>query len=301
MRPLQPKAKKLLAIAKYPVALAILFYVLGQADTEKIADYLKQIPPLWLVLSFVCFATAQFFAVWRMNDYYHSLGRPLDFGYALRLHYVSLFYNIVLPGGIGGDGYKIFLLKKQADYPAKEGIRIQLATRTNGLLILLLTIAATLFFLPLPEAFSWLPWAGAGAGLIGIFLYFEIIPRLLRLPRALEWQALPYSIGLQLFNVLCMVCLYLGLGDGTEWAGYVLLFQCAAIAGMIPISIGGLGIREFTFFYGAALLNDYTGFSLNPELGVVISLLVFAITLASALIGLLWMGRISQMKPCAGL
>lgn len=290
--------KRILSFAKYPVALAILVYVLRQADTQRMLILIEQAPPLALVGALAAFTLAQWFAVLRMNVYYAHAGRPINLGYSLRLHYVALFYNIILPGGIGGDGYKVYILKKQVGYPAGEGIRIQLLTRTNGLLVLLISLALTLPFLDLPidSRFVW----SAAIGLIGCGVagYFVLMPYILKATRHMELRALPYSCGVQGCNVLCMVALWMGFSDGTHLADYIFLFQLAAVAGMIPLTIGGLGIREFTFFYGAEWLNRFTGAALDPEMGVVISLLVFAVTALSALVGLVWINRIRSMRPC---
>jgi uncharacterized membrane protein YbhN (UPF0104 family) len=292
-------AKKFFSYAKYPIALVILYFVLQAADVERIWEHMKQTPPWALIGSFVAFTIAQYFAVIRMNAYYADRGRPLNLAYSFKLHYVGLFYNIVLPGGIGGYGYKVFLLKRKAGYPAKEGILIQLLTRTNGLLILMISLVALLPFLPIPLPTPLM--AGVSVVLIaaGIAIYFWLIPRLLKGNRAMEWRALPYSCGVQGFNLLSMVLLWAGLSDGQHLADYMFLFQAAAIAGMIPVTIGGLGIREFTFFYGADWINRLGDTALDPEMGIVISLLVFAVTAASALIGLIWIGRIGKMMPCA--
>jgi len=294
--------KRLFSYAKYPIALAILYVVLQAADAQRIWAHMREMPVWALIASFAAFSIAQYIAVLRMNAYYAHIGRPLDFLYSLKLHYVALFYNIILPGGIGGDGYKVYLLKRRAGYPAKEGIRIQLLTRTNGLLILMLSLMLLLPFLPSPFPLWAVVLAALGLAALGTVAYFWLIPVLLRGSRAMEWRALPYSCGVQGFNLLSMVLLWAGLShSGAHLADYMFLFQAAAVAGMIPVTIGGLGIREFTFFYGAEWINRFSTTTLDPEMGIVISLLVFAVTAASALIGLIWLGRIRTLSPCATL
>ncbi len=291
--------KRILGFAKYPIALLILYWVLQAADWDAIQTHVKAISPPLLIAAILCFTLAQMASALRMNAYYRHMGKPLSFAYGIRLYYVALFYNVILPGGIGGDAYKVYLLKKQMDYPIGEGIRIQLATRTNGLLVLLLSLYLTLPFMGLPFPMPLILAAVLLSCACTIIGYAILSRMLLKEVSRMEWRALPYSVGVQGFNILCMICLWAALSDGAQLIPYVFLFQLAAIAGMIPISIGGLGIREFTFFYGATLIGQLTGTALDPELGVVISLLVFAITVISALIGLLWIERIQQMSPCA--
>lgn len=299
----QPKSafKRYLSMAKYPIAIAILIYVLGQADIEKIVGYVLHIPPLWLLLSFVFFTLAQILSTMRMNYYYRTIERRIELRYSLVLYYVGLFYNIILPGGIGGDAYKVYLLKKVADYPVRQGIRIQLLTRANGLLILLLMLYVSACFMIFPWPSVYTVGLAVVASIGTIAAYFILSRRLLKEAFLVGVRALPYSLGVQGFNVLTMVALWYGLGGGVHLADCVFLFQLAAIAGMIPVTIGGLGIREFTFFYGADVINRFSNGQLDGEFGVTISLLVFAITAVSACIGLIWLGKIEKMKPCVAV
>lgn len=290
--------KTLLAYGKYVVAFAILYLVVNQADTDSLKHYASTINPLYLILAFIFFTIGQIASTFRMGAYYAHIGKPIDFKYNIILYYVGLFYNIIFPGGIGGDGYKIYLLNKQANYPIKEGIKIQLATRTNGLLVLLLSIYATICFIPLPFNSTLIVGAAIGLSIVTIISYMFLSRRLFGMENKMEWRALPYSFLVQGMNILCMASLWWGLSDGKFLAEYILLFQVAAIAGMIPITIGGLGIREFTFFYGAGVISLFTGYAIDGELGIVISLLVFAITLVSAVFGLIWLHPISRMHPC---
>ncbi len=290
--------KKWIAVAKYPIALLILYFVLRQADWHAIVGYAQNIPLVILLLVFALFTVAQCLSAARMNLYYRKVGKPLHWWYNVQLYYVGLVYNILLPGGIGGDAYKIYLLKRQKDYPVGEGVRIQLATRGNGLLVLLLSAYAMLPFIDLPLSRPQVLLLVVGLVVVTVAGYVVASRLLLKDIARIEWSALPYSVGVQGLNVLCMTLLWANLTQDGYLAEYILLFQLAAIAGMIPITIGGLGIRELTFFYGAQWISHISGNSVDGELGVVISLLMFAITVMSAVIGLRWLHSIGKMNPC---
>ena len=294
-RGMKQHAKRLWGWLKLPIAFGLLYLVLRQLELEQLYATAKTASPLWLVIAFVIFSLCQLFTVSRMNAYYRWEGFHLDFWYSFKLHYVGMFYNLVLPGGIGGDGYKVWLLKKNADYPAKKGIQIQLLTRTNGLLVLLMTILLTLPFVF--KAYVEVSTIALliGAGVLMLVGYLYVFIRLIRGQRSYEWRAMPYSLGVQAFSVMSMMALWQAIGAPGDPASYILLFQCAAIAGMIPISIGGLGLREFTFLYGAQLMNQLRdGAMVDAEQGVLISLLVFALNLITAAIGLIWLNAIGR-------
>lgn len=285
--------KKMLGFAKYPIALAIVCWVFSRADGERIIGLATAMSPWWLVAGFLAFGVAQLFAVKRMNAYYDHAEKPIGFGYSLRLHYVALFYNIVLPGGIGGDGYKVYQLHRRAHYPVKEGIKIQILTRLNGLLVLGLTLCTT--FALLPGVLPYQPALALGGAALGVGAYVALMRHLFNASLPMEWRALPWSAGVQGFNVLCMLALWQGLGHHGDVLAAIFLFQAAAVAGMLPITIGGLGVRELTFFYGASLLGG-----MDAEAGVAVSLLVFGTTLAHALIGLVWMGNMNNRSHSHG-
>ena len=51
----------------------------------------------------------------------------------IKLYYVGMFYNLFLPGGIGGDGYKVWMLRREFSSSWKSLILISFLERLNGL------------------------------------------------------------------------------------------------------------------------------------------------------------------------
>ncbi len=64
---------------------------------------------------------------------------------------------------------------------------------------------------------------------------------------------------------------------------YGILFLISSVVSVIPISIGGVGLRELTFLYS----SDY--FPINAEVGILAAFLFFVITLISSSIGILFL------------
>jgi len=60
---------------------------------------------------------------------------------------------------------------------------------------------------------------------------------------------------------------------------YLFIFLVSSVVAVLPLTIGGMGARELTFFYFAGLLQMETGIS------VMVSLLFFLISLASSIPG----------------
>jgi hypothetical protein len=75
---------------------------------------------------------------------------------------------------------------------------------------------------------------------------------------------------------------------------YIVLYCAASITGMLPISVGGAGIKEGTYLYGAGKLQLYAHSTVDGSLGVEISLCIFFLMLAASLPGLLWLNKVEK-------
>ncbi len=284
-------------LLKYALALALLYWVLSQAGLADIGATLSGISPLWLIAAFMLFNLGQWASSERMRYYYRQAGYTLEPGFTLKLTYVSMFFNLLVPGGIGGDAYRVAILKKLDNIPLGTGVRLQFSNRASGLVvimlfILLLMIASSLAIEGWVMA-SGLPLALAmlfgGYGFILLPILKESVDTAIG---AFFWSVLVQGLGL---TAAAMVCI--GLGGGDFLTDYLLLYLLAQLAGMAPVTIGGLGLRELTFYYGAMWMQGYGEVPLQPELGVALSLACFGLTLAMALIGLIWVGRIRKTAP----
>ena len=92
-------------------------------------------------------------------------------------------------------------------------------------------------------------------------------------------QCLGLSIILQLFGMIGAYLLGKGLGLGLGFGFYLSVLPLIAILTVLPISFSGLGVREGGFIYFFHLKG------VPMEKAVALSLSVFAIQAAAALIG----------------
>jgi len=68
------------------------------------------------------------------------------------------------------------------------------------------------------------------------------------------------------------------------------LFLVSSVVAVLPLTIGGVGVRELTFLYGLEFIGE------EPSLGVTFSFLFFIITAISSLMGLFLLNRLSVEK-----
>jgi uncharacterized membrane protein YbhN (UPF0104 family) len=94
-----------------------------------------------------------------------------------------------------------------------------------------------------------------------------------------------YGFAVQLLQVLCAWFLLLALGESGNHLSYLVIFLVSSAVAVLPISIGGVGVRELTFLYGSQLLN------VDINIAVGISFLFYLITALVSLAGVWYVFR----------
>ena len=264
-------------LVKLAFMAGALWLVARHLDLPALGRTLRHARLPWLVVATGLFIASKLIASVRLNRFFKAIAIPLSEGYNLRLYWLGMYYNLFLPGGIGGDGYKVYLLGRQ--FPGRRTVifRALLLDRLSGMLallvLLLLLFAGTdypgwwrvgaLVLVPLGLALSY--------GL-GSWLFKEFRPAFGRT----SWQAL----GVQGAQVLQAWALLAALGAaGGPVLPYLLVFLASSIAAVLPLTVGGLGARELVFLYGAQL------FGLDAAVAVSVSVLFYVITAAVSLVG----------------
>ncbi len=292
------KFPRFIIIIKYLIAALLLWGVFSCLDGAELYKNIRSIPVSLLISALLAFNLAQFLCAERMRYYYARAGRQISWWFNLMLYYVGMFFNIFIPGGFGGDAYKIHILKKKGEFPVREGIRLQLSIRASGLYSLLLFMALSVFFMPVSADINQnLVISGVSGFVLLVSVgYFFSVRWILKESFATAFSVLRFSLPIQGLSLLCAALLTIGLGQGYYLPEYLFLFIIAAILGMFPVTIGGLGIREMVFLYGANYLSWFTGTNVSAEMGVALSLCNLAVTLGSSLLGLLFWERVKQYK-----
>jgi uncharacterized membrane protein YbhN (UPF0104 family) len=287
------KKNHLILSLKLLLIVAAFILIFQKADTAKIGGYLTAINPIAVILSYLLIVFAQIISALRMQYYFKTEGVNLNTKFSSGLYFVGMFLNTILPGGIGGDGYKVYLIGKLASFPRMKILRILISERASGLLILMLLTFFIAYFSDVKNLILHAPILLILGAIITIPAYFFSIRILLNEQPKTAIGAAPYSLLIQLSGIAIIVTILAGLGlDITQFSntsGYIVLFLVSSVLSILPISIGGVGIRELSFMYGATLLG------LNPELGVAIALIYFVINLLCSLNGLFFWHKLERM------
>jgi glycosyltransferase 2 family protein len=240
----------------------------------------------------------------RFRDLLRGAGIGASYAELLRGYLVAGFFNLVLPGAILGDAWRVWDVRESTGR-GSEVLGIVALERLVSLVALALLALAALPFLPLAPGLGWV--RGALAGSAGACLAASALalhpagiafargalvrapwlgPRVTGIggralaaletlaarPRALA-AAFAWSAAAQGLTVLAVFCLGMPLGAPVAFAWYAAIVPSVALLATLPVSIGGAGVREVLYVacFGAV--------GMRPEAALALSLAVFAVSL----------------------
>jgi uncharacterized protein (TIRG00374 family) len=170
--------KPLKTAAKIIISCLALYFVFRNIDPDSLWDHLKQSNLVLLVAGGLFFVLSKIISAYRLNYFFRSIGVNLSEKLNLRLYWLGMFYNLFLPGGIGGDGFKVYYLHKNFDASVQKSLLAILFDRLTGLISLGFLCILFALFLPeniFPNAYLII------CMVLGIFLFYFVVYRWFRL------------------------------------------------------------------------------------------------------------------------
>lgn len=264
-------------IVKVGLSVVALVIVFRKVDLRQIGEVLSNSQWLWFVPAIILVAGSKILAAFRLNVFFRIIGLQLAEWMNLQLYWVGMYYNLFLPGGIGGDAYKIFLLRQQGQGNIRDLVLATLSDRAIGLLALfIMALGMTPWLNTGLWWHAWLPW---GIPLL-IGLAWIALRMIKRSFLPVFWPTLGWSVGVQGLQVIAVICLLVMIGQSGSWLGFLFLFLLSSVLTALPISYGGAGAREIAFYFGATQLG------LPEAPAVSISLLFYLCSLMVSLSGM---------------
>lgn len=238
---------------------------------------------LWyILLALLSYALSQLIASSRLNSFLKVIGLHISERYNLRLYQVGLLYNFFLPGGIGGDGYKIYFLKKHYAIRGRKVLSAVFFDRLSGLWALSIITGCLIIFMPrlaIPNALTIsILIVGTATYIYFLQLFFSAF-----LSRFMITHL--KALAVQSFQTLSAIAILYALGFDGKFSPYLLIFLVSSLVAIVPSILGGAGLRESLMAFGA----EY--FQLDPHLAVLISLIFYMISLLVASSGLYYILR----------
>ncbi len=294
---MQIKKHSLLRVIKLALLSLALWWVFTNIDASKVDALMKQSNPWMLLGAVISFWLAQAMSGLRMRYYFSQAGIALGRKFSVAIYLVASFYNFLLPGGIGGDAYKVYVISRMKLIPLPKGVRIALSERASGLFILCVILLLLVFY---TKSYLLIPY-GYWLSLLAVCLlpigYFVSAKLLLHERPKTALGAMVYSLCVQGLNIVCVLFLLDGLSVwqlGIEQVlAYILLFLLASVASVLPLTIGGVGLRELVFLYGASFLDT------DAETGVALALMFFLVSIVVSMHGAVLQHRLAMYEEQA--
>jgi len=273
--------KILKTIAKLLISVLALYFVFKKIDLTLLWETIIGANFIFLFVAALLFVSSQFVSSIRLLYFFKDISIHLGKLYNWKLYLLGMYYNLLFPGGIGGDGYKVYLLEKMHQKGKVKIIKALLFDRLSGLLGLLVWLCVIL------ALYSSIVSGNLGhivVLLIVILLLIVVSYVLVRYIFATHLASFMPSLVLSLLiqGLQLGVCLAIlaSFGVNQNILAYLALFLISSIAAVVPITIGGAGARELTFLAGA----DYFPIEINIAIGL--SVIFYIITVLASFIGL---------------
>ncbi|MFI5138176.1 MAG: lysylphosphatidylglycerol synthase transmembrane domain-containing protein [Sphingobacteriales bacterium] len=290
---IQPKTPKqrfwniVKTVLKIGVTTALLVWVFSKVPVHLLKNRLLHANYWWMLAALVCVLSSMIVSSWRLLSFFRSIGLKLNPKYNLRLYFLGLFYNFLLPGGIGGDGYKMYLINKTYKTPLKKLFWAVMFDRLSGLWAIGLITVALIFLIPQIDIHIAIP---LGIFAAGSALYYFVAYKFFKDYTKYFFEAHLKALLLQSLQLLAIVCVLLGQDFSGKFSPYLLSFLISALAAIVPITAGGAGAREAIF----TKLADV--FPMDKGLAVFLPASFYIISLIVALLGVYYVIRPSRLQ-----
>lgn len=300
--------------AKIAISGVLIGIIVSRLDLPVFFGYWHELSPAAIaaLLALVAMQTT-IIAGARLKLVLECFGRRQPLRSTARVAWCGFFFEQVALGIVGGDAMRLWLLHR-VGIPVREAFKALLVDRCIGFAALVFLVALGLPALlehvsalhqQLSAPLTWTALgAGLAAGLAGLLLIperyrrhpvFSEIGRMLSISlrdayvRNRLLLTFSYAGTIHLLNVLIFFLIASNLGLPISLAQWFCIVPAALLFSMIPVSIGGWGLREGIFIFGLGALD------VRPEEAAVVSILfglaLLAVTLPG---GLVWLSHRKQ-------
>lgn len=273
-------------ILKIAVTTVLLWYVFSKVPLRQVKSRFIHANYWWMFAALVTFCISTIVSSWRLLSFIKSIGLKLDWRFNLRLYLLGMFYNFLLPGGIGGDGYKIWLLNKRYKLSAKKVFWALLFDRLSGLWAIGLIVCALIIFVPQIDLHFAIP---GSIFIVGTAIYYAVVHFFFKDYGRYFFTAHAKAVLVQSLQVLTILLVLLGQDFHGKFAPYLLSFLISALAAVLP-TLGGAGAREAIFTSLSKVFDMQVG------LAVFLSISFYLLSLIVALFGIYYLLRPSRLE-----
>lgn len=269
----------LLWILKIAVSAGLLSWLLSGVDLSRLAAQVRSASPAWLAAALALYLVMILISAWRWDLLLRAQQVHVRVGTLISSFLVATFFNNFLPSNIGGDVIRIGDTARQARSKTLA-TTVVLVDRGVGLLglVFVAAVGATLaargngVMGPLGPGLLWAALAAGLAVAVPVLLLPHSVGKLLQPLRAIhqEWVGVrierlvgalgrfrdaPRALAACFLGAIMVQAVLVGfyaavayaIGVRISVAHLAILVPVSFIVQMMPLSVNGLGVREWVF------------------------------------------------------
>jgi len=271
------RVRRILApVAQVLATVALLSWILWRNDASRIWMGIKSAQPLWLLGGALAFFLSLLLGAWQWDLLLRHQNVQVAYRKLLHAYNLGTFLNFVLPTGVGGDVVRAITVHRESRGGAKSfaatvldrfaGLftlsifafvaALLLASERHGAFFARLVFLTGAAFLAFAVAAALLfsrralGWLAPVVRFLGEGRLFTMAKDLrhafleYRAARALVGKVLSISFATQLLRISVHAFCAHALGLHIAFAWFLLFVPVVALISVLPISVGGWGLRE---------------------------------------------------------
>ena len=299
--------KRLLTAARVIIGVGLVVFLFWALDIQEIISNIRGIDGRYLLYAAVPYLLFIVLSAWRWQVLLDFRRFGIRFMDTLRIYFISLFFNNLLPTTVGGDMMRVAYTMKERRADALATVLVDRILGFVGLFIF--ALFAVLYLLVESNETEFLPFMVIGLTVVILITYvffseraysffspairkmkvLKIGERINRLHEAGTeyggaWGLISLCVAQSVIiqATLAIAPFFVLLGMGHSEVGIVSFFIYVPIINvisMIPVSLNGLGVRENSY----VILFSRVG--LDGEVSLAVSLVSFFVIFLFSLIG----------------
>jgi glycosyltransferase 2 family protein len=306
------RKKILFGIFRVAVTIAILFWVFRSPDLrQNIKEAFAKADTTWILIGLPVAFGGELSDILRLSVLMRVQGMVLPFGSLLRMLFIGLFFNLIMPGNSGLISARLFFLFAKFPNRKKEAVLTVVMDRLISVTVLAITSSTTTLFrwdwLQRTAEASALLWIlillmtgsvilTTGSFVISSFNLLSKIPTSFPMRRqmieaadayqmfARDGKSLSFALLLSLPTLFLFYgtfyCAARALGSRISFLDVISIMPIVNAITGLPISLSGIGVRESLL---EVLFKDLC--NLPPVIGVSISVIGYSYFVLFGVIG----------------
>jgi hypothetical protein len=283
---------------KLALSAALITVLFVETDFGQLGTALATVHPGWLLLGLLTYLLSQAMSALRWCVLARPLGFTQPFARFFTWYFSGMYLNLFAPSTVAGDVWRALFL---AGGKGRRALALTsvIADRGIGFAVIVWIAAAAILLLPgypLPRPLYWAAWLvpplTAIAWWAGPLLLVRFFAPGNRWRLMVEHDLAPYRRDHRLLSAsVLLACVFHLLQIGSQiaiawalrlpvaWTFFLIFVPVVNIAGMLPITLSGIGVREAGYVYFLALTH------VEREPAIALGLVSSAVVLLTGLTG----------------